>query len=108
MGSVGNGAQPYLWQPDGTGQALPTPAGKPGGVAMEMAGDRAAGRVDYLAGAVVGPNGRVASGPSDHRRPFPLPFPGPAGEVGGVRRPEASLDAIATDSLSSLDREVAN
>ncbi|MET7398905.1 hypothetical protein ABZS66_36035 [Dactylosporangium sp. NPDC005572] len=64
VGSVGNGAQPYLWQADGTGQALPTPQGKPGGLAARVVGDWADGPVDYLAGTTVRPSGRrVATAP---------------------------------------------
>jgi hypothetical protein len=59
VGSVGNGAQPYLWRADGTGQALPTPPGKPGGVAVRIVGDWADGPVDLLDGFTARPNGRL-------------------------------------------------
>lgn len=58
VGSVGNGAQPYVWRADGTGQVLPTPPGKPGGVVVRVAGDWASGPVNLLAGTTVRPNGR--------------------------------------------------
>jgi uncharacterized membrane protein len=58
VGSIGNDAQPYLWRVDGTGQVLPTPPGKPGGLAGHVAGDWAIGPVDYLAGTTVKANGR--------------------------------------------------
>ncbi|MER7005435.1 hypothetical protein ABT297_20645 [Dactylosporangium sp. NPDC000555] len=58
VGSLGNGAQPYLWQADGTGKVLPVPQGKPGGVAVRVVGDWADGPVDYLAGTAVNTSGR--------------------------------------------------
>ncbi|GAA4247331.1 hypothetical protein [Dactylosporangium darangshiense] len=64
VGSLGNGAQPYLWRADGAGEVLPAPPGKPGGLAVRIVGDWADGPVDYTAGTTVRPNGRrVANGP---------------------------------------------
>jgi hypothetical protein len=63
VGSVGKSPQPYLWQPDGTVAPLPTPEGKPGGIASDIAGDWAAGPVDYAATATTLPDGRTAARP---------------------------------------------
>ncbi|WP_433088932.1 hypothetical protein ACQP1P_21990 [Dactylosporangium sp. CA-052675] len=58
VGSVGAMPQPYLWSPDGTARPLPPPTGKPGGMAVDIVGDWAAGPVDYVANSVPRPNGR--------------------------------------------------
>ncbi|MET7400062.1 hypothetical protein ABZS66_41920 [Dactylosporangium sp. NPDC005572] len=52
VGALDDGAAPYLWQPDGTGSALPTPPGRPGGIATRITGDWVDGPVDYLATTV--------------------------------------------------------
>nr|BFE57849.1 hypothetical protein GCM10020063_023750 [Dactylosporangium thailandense] len=63
VGSVGATPQPYLWSPDGTARPLPPPTGKPGGMAVDIVGDWAAGPVNYVASSVPQPNGRRAARP---------------------------------------------
>jgi hypothetical protein len=48
VGNLDQGAVPYLWNPDGTWAALPTPAGLPGGIPLQIAGDWATGMVNVL------------------------------------------------------------
>jgi uncharacterized membrane protein len=48
VGDLDQGATPYLWNADGTGVALPTPPGLPGGVPLRIAGDWVTGLVGYL------------------------------------------------------------
>ncbi|MFI5916226.1 hypothetical protein [Dactylosporangium sp. NPDC051541] len=58
VGSIGNGAAPFLWNADGGGHVLDVPAGKPGGIAVRIAGEWAQGTVDVLADTHVRPDGR--------------------------------------------------
>ncbi|GAA3217907.1 hypothetical protein ACFO1B_28490 [Dactylosporangium siamense] len=48
LGDLDQGATPYLWNADGTGSALPTPPGMPGGHPIQIAGDWVTGMVNYL------------------------------------------------------------
>jgi uncharacterized membrane protein len=56
VGHIDDLAQPYLWHPDGRGEPLPVPAGKPGGSANGISGDWAYGTVDFLAHSTVSAN----------------------------------------------------
>ncbi|GAA2626107.1 hypothetical protein GCM10010399_66950 [Dactylosporangium fulvum] len=56
VGTLDDGAEPYLWKADGTGVTLPTPPGQPGGIAVHITGDWADGPIDYQATTVVDPS----------------------------------------------------
>jgi hypothetical protein len=55
VGMTGDFAQQYLWHPDGRGEALAVPPGKPGGAAHGIDGDVVWGTVDRLARMTVDP-----------------------------------------------------
>lgn len=48
VGDLNQGATPYLWNADGSGTVLPTPAGLPGGLPVDIAGDWVTGIVNLL------------------------------------------------------------
>jgi hypothetical protein len=54
-GGIDDGEQPYMWHPDGRGEALAQPADRPGGWIMGIRGDWAFGVVDYLKDSVLVP-----------------------------------------------------
>ncbi|GAB3847825.1 hypothetical protein [Dactylosporangium cerinum] len=65
LGDLDQGATPYLWNADGTGVALPTPPGLPGGLPIQIAGDWVTGMVNYLSVQNLDPATGRRTGPGD-------------------------------------------
>ncbi|MEV4518220.1 hypothetical protein AB0K00_55860 [Dactylosporangium sp. NPDC049525] len=103
VGNLDQGAVPYLWNADGTGVALPTPPGMPGGVPLEIAGDWVTGLVNYLSMKDFDPATGRRTGPGN---PKPARWHLSAGtvEVLDARDVFNGSGHIAADGTMVIDR----